>query len=165
MLKPQDIAVALQLMSSLGSKDSYPALGKMLRISASEAHAAVKRATLSGLLDKNRQPNRRALLEFLVHGLKYSFPAERKGITRGIPTSIAASPLSAEFLDDDLPPVWPHPRGNARGEGLVPLYKSAPDAALENPNLYEWLAIIDAVRSGRARERALATSELERRLK
>lgn len=164
MLKPQDVAVSIRLLLANGTEFSYPSLGAALHLSASEAHAAVKRATVSGLLGKDRIPNRQALLEFLVHGLKYAFPPERKGIARGIPTSIAALPLKAEFVGSDLPPVWPHPSGSVRGEGLQPLYKSAPDAALEDPAMYEWFAIIDAVRSGRARERALATAELKRRL-
>jgi hypothetical protein len=86
------------------------------------------------------------------------------GITRGVPTSYAAPPLKAQFAQGDLPPVWPHPEGSARGEGLAPLYKSAPSAAMRDPHLYEWLALVDAIRAGRARERKLATREVERRL-
>jgi len=66
---------------------------------------------------------------------RYVFPPEWKGVTRGVPTSYAAPPLSAKFAVGDLPPVWPHPAGTSRGEGLVPLYKSAPDAALRDPVL------------------------------
>lgn len=98
-----------------------------------------------------------ALCEFLVHGLRYAFPAERSGVTRGVPTSYAAPPLKAHFGHGELPPVWPHPEGTARGEGLAPLYKSAPSAALRDARLYGWLALVDAVRAGRARERKLAT--------
>jgi hypothetical protein len=47
---------------------------------------------------------------------------------------------------------------------LVPLYRSAPDAALRDPALYEWLALVDALRSGKARERRMAGEELARRL-
>ncbi len=103
-------------------------------------------------------------MEFFIHGLRYVFPPVWLGVTRGIPTSYGAPPLSKEFAAGDLPPVWPHPEGTLRGEGLVPLYRSVPEAALRDAHLYEWLAIIDALRSGRARERALATKELQRRL-
>lgn len=108
--------------------------------------------------------NKSALLEFLIHGLRYVYPAERLGITRGVPTSYAAAPLNAQFSIGELPPVWPHPEGTVRGEGLQPLYKSVPGAALRDPDLHAWLALVDAVRSGRAREREAATRELSRRL-
>jgi len=69
-----------------------------------------------------------------------------------LPSEIAVS--------NDLPPVWPWRDGNTRGVGLEPLYKNAPHAALRDPALYELLALLDAIRDGRARER-----DLVRRLK
>jgi hypothetical protein len=47
-----------------------------------------------------------------------------------------------------------------RGVAFAPLYKMAPIAALRDPVLYEQLALIDAIRDGRARERQLAEQEL-----
>jgi hypothetical protein len=47
---------------------------------------------------------------------------------------------------------------------LAPLYRSAPEAALRDPQLYELLVLVDAMRAGRARERKLASDELGRRL-
>ncbi len=165
MLKPQDIVICLRLIDAESDQRTLPRLAEATGISASEAHAAVKRATKSGLLDaEDRSVRKEALREFLVHGLRYVFPPEWRGVTRGVPTSYAAPPLKARFAESDLPPVWPHPQGTARGEGLAPLYRSAPAAALRDPQLYEWLALVDAVRAGRARERKLATHEIERRL-
>jgi hypothetical protein len=40
-----------------------------------------------------------------------------------------------------------------------------PHAALRDPALYELLALVDAIRDGRARERNLAERDLVRRLK
>jgi hypothetical protein len=45
-----------------------------------------------------------------------------------------------------------------------PLYKAAPTAARKDPKLYELLALVDAVRGGRARERTTAVRLLEKRL-
>jgi hypothetical protein len=164
-MKPQDILVSLRLLDATQTERAFPALASALGISASEAHAAVKRAARSGLVDaQSRSVRKDALREFLVHGIRYVFPPEWRGVTRGIPTSYAAPPLDKEFAASDLPPVWPDPEGTARGEGLAPLYKSAPRAALRDPKLYEWLALVDAVRGGRARERKLASQEIERRL-
>ena len=165
MLKQQDVLVVLKLISCDAGDRTFPRLAAALNMSASETHAAVKRATACGLLDPaTRTVRKPAVLEFLVHGLRYVFPPEWHGITRGLPTSYAAAPLKSHFGEGDLPPVWPHPEGTARGEGLVPLYRSAPDAALRDPALYEWLVLVDAVRAGRARERKLATTEITRRL-
>ena len=167
MLKPQDLLVALRLVANSDQvAPTFLALANELSMSSSEVHASVKRAAASGLLDETtRKPNRSNLLEFLTHGVRYVFPPERSGLTRGIPTSHAAPPLNQHFAESDLPPVWPHPDGTVRGEGFSPLYRSAPAAALQNSNLYEWLALVDALRGGRARERSLATKELTRRLK
>ena len=157
--------MVLKLASAPAGERTFPALAMALGMSASETHAAVKRAVASGLLDgTTRTVRKAALLEFLVHGLRYVFPPEWRGLTRGVPTSYAAAPLHSTIAAGELPPVWPHAEGTARGEGLAPLYRSAPDAALRDPKLYEWLALVDAVRSGRARERQLATKEIERRL-
>ena len=49
--------------------------------------------------------------------------------------------------------------------GLEPLYKSVPHAALRDPALYELLALVDAIRDGRAREGNLAERDLVHRLK
>jgi hypothetical protein len=43
------------------------------------------------------------------------------------------------------------------------LYPSAPAAALRNPALYENLALFDALRTGRARERNLAEELFEKK--
>jgi hypothetical protein len=51
-----------------------------------------------------------------------------------------------------------------RGVTFEPLHKSAPAAARKDPALYELLALIDAVRDGRVRERKLAEKELSTRL-
>jgi hypothetical protein len=166
MVKPQDIVVVLRLACAPMEERTFPRLSAALGMSASETHAAVKRAVASGLVDgATRTIRKTALLEFLIHGLRYVFPPEWKGVTRGVLTSYAAPPLAAHFSVGELPPVWPHPEGTSRGEGLVPLYRSVPSAALRDPEFHEWLALADAIRSGRAREKRMAAGELERRLK
>jgi hypothetical protein len=45
------------------------------------------------------------------------------------------------------------------------LYKQAPKAALRDPVLYELLALADALRDGRARERKLAEKLIVGRLR
>ena len=60
--------------------------------------------------------------------------------------------------------VWPSDKGRARGQAIEPLYPKAPLAAEKDAELYELLALVDAIRAGRAREQALAGRELETRL-
>ena len=60
--------------------------------------------------------------------------------------------------------MWPHKAGTVRGAAFYPLYPTVPDAALANPALYELLVLVDAVRGGSLRERALAVAELDKRL-
>ena len=167
-LKPQDILVLLKLIA-IGQQDwAYNRLAIELGMSPSEVHAAIKRSLESGLAlqrDKKIIPNVRNLEEFLCHGIRYVFVVERGGMTRGMPTAHAASPLDAVFLPDSEPiPVWPDAEGSARGLGFSPLYKSVPIAAKSDPKLYELLVLVDAIRGGRARERSYAINELKQRL-
>jgi len=186
-LRPQDIVVVLKLLANVGNSWSYAKLGEELAMSASHVFASVDRARTSRLLDfaiipprarpvrgatpsRDRKavlprPNRRNLKEFLIHGVKYAFPAERGGPTRGIPTAEAASPLKEHFPQDfPLPPVWPYAEGSVRGIEFSPLYKNAPQAALRDRELYKLLALVDAIREGRARERDTAIRELNTRI-
>lgn len=83
---------------------------------------------------------------------RYAFPAEIGPPTRGVPTSYAAPPLSRAIADaGGLPPVWPCPDGKVRGYSFVPLHKNVPEAALADERPYELLALVDAIRNGRAR--------------
>lgn len=162
-LKPQDLVAALKL--ALGPSLTYPQLAVALSLSLSEAHGAVKRAQAAGLLLSDRQPNRPAILEFVVHGVRYAFPPVRGGITRGMPTAHAVPPLVELIVQDNDPvPVWPDPQGEARGASFKPLYRGAPKAARADAKLYQCLSLIDALRGGRARERKLAKEHLTRLL-
>lgn len=164
-LKPQDILVALKLYLLKGELPPYSALATELGMSPAEVHAGVRRGIKSGLvLADSRQVNPHALQELILHGLQYVFPAERGPITRGMPTAHGAPPLRGRIRSDDLPPVWPDPQGEVRGEGFEPLYRSAPEAARKDEKLYRLLALIDALRGGRQRERNLARQELEKLL-
>jgi len=167
VLKPQDILVLLKLLSIGRSDWTYAWLGVQLDMSPSQLHVAVKRAIAAQLAVKKGErivPNRRNLLEFLVHGIKYVFVPELGELTRGMPTGYAAPPLVNQFGSDEPPPVWPTADGSVRGQAFSPLYSLAPGAAAKDPMLYELLALVDAVRGGRARERDLAIKELSERL-
>lgn len=141
---------------------TYEGIASKLGISVSEAHAAAKRAQGAGLL-LGREVNRRALLEFIEHGIRYVFYAERGPVVRGMPTGVGASPLRGHFQASEVP-VWPMARGTVRGYALAPLYRSVPAAAEADRDLYEVLALVDAIRDGGTRERSMAMEELRSRL-
>lgn len=150
------------------NRPPYGAIAAELKMSASEIHSAVQRLKSSRLLhgsEMNEKPNLSALEEFLIHGVKYAFPATRGGMTRGMPTSYAAEPLCRLIKAGSEPvPVWADSSGTTRGIALAPLYKTVPEAAKRDSLLYERLALIDAIRDGRARERNLAEKELKKSL-
>ena len=168
VLKPQDILILLKLVS-LGSRDSsFAALADSLRMSPSEVHAGLRRAQRARLYaEVTRQPIVDNLSEYLIHGVKYSFPADIGGKTRGMPTSYAAPPLNTQIEagDEPLPPVWPVADGAVAGVSFSPLYKSAPAAAALDSQLYELLCLVDGIRSGRVREQKIASSLLLQRIK
>ena len=64
----------------------------------------------------------------------------------------------------ELPPIWPHPLGDTRGLMLEPLHQIVPEAALRDSDLWERLALVDALRAGDARARGLAEGLLRERL-
>jgi len=164
VLKPQDVVVVLKLLGYRGQRPSFAQMAKELAISSSEVHAAMKRAQAAGLLhgpELSNQAIEQALEEFLIHGVKYAFPVERGGPSRGVATAHAAKPLNQLIAPGDEPiPVWPYAKGESRGIAFAPFYKLQPVAALQDPLLYVELALIDAIRGGRARERRLAENEL-----
>src|SRR3954462_13585569 len=95
-LKPQDVYVVLKIVAAGLHRAPYSHLAVDLSMSASEVHACVKPAHVSGFLHGSAlddRPNIAALEEFLIHGLKYVFPAERGELTRGVATSYGAPPL------------------------------------------------------------------------
>lgn len=161
-LKPQDVVVLLKLVRRSDGW-TYRQLATELCLSVGEVHNSLDRAAHAQLFDaETRRPKVRALEEFLIHGVKYAFPAERGSITRGMPTSYAASPLNMQFASNegDYPPVWADPEGEVRGYKLNPLYDIVPKVAKLDLKFYELLALVDAIRDGRARERKLAADHL-----
>lgn len=167
-LRPQDVVILLRLSLAKDEIPSYAALATELGMTASEVHAAVERAVAAQLARKESgKPTviLAALRTFLLHGARYTFPATQGSLSRGIPTGYAASPLNELIRAGNDPiPVWPSKDGTARGIALYPLYPSVPQAAMRNQALYELLALFDGVRAGSARERALASELLEKKL-
>ncbi|MDP2677704.1 MAG: hypothetical protein Q8O85_03125 [Rhodoferax sp.] len=208
-LKPQDFVVALKLVAWGDQRWTYARLAQELGLSTSEAHGAVKRGLVAGLLLQNRgalsqpvegasvaalsvqepagiyrmtrrrvrrtalasddvvaadnsvRPHAHNLAEFALHGAKYAFPGVRLPLAVGVPTSHSAPAFAGVFAPGSTDFVWPHPNGSVRGVGVEPLHPSVPFAAMQDVKLYELLALFDALRVGKARERGMALERLQ----
>lgn len=186
-MKSQDIVILLKLVSLQLQEDegrledfswhsnredpySVRGLEASLKISKTEVNASINRSLASGLAIKDRErgrakPNKRGLFEFIVYGLKYAFPAKPGAMVRGMPTAFGA-PMLREMLmsgGEELY-VWPYAKGKDKGQKIEPLFKTVPEAVIRDERLYEYLALVDAIRLGRQREAGLAADHLEQRL-
>lgn len=159
MLLPGDLPVALQL--GLMPAPSYEALSAAVGISTSMAHRAVQRLERASLvITPHRRLAVQPFMDLVRHGLRHVYYAEVGPEALGVPTAHAVGRL-ADAIVSDRPYVWPSVRGRVRGDSITPLFSGAPELPDTNPTLYEALALIDAVRVGRVRERRLATEFLE----
>ena len=113
-----------------------------------------------GVLDNPVRPHSKQLADFALYGAKYAFVADKEPMTIGVPTSHSAPAFAGVFAPGSDDYVWPHPNGTVRGIGVEPLHPSVPFAAMQDAKLYEMLALFDALRVGRARERGMAHKRL-----
>ena len=159
-----DVYVWLKLCGNSGGK-TYAQLGQELGMSASEVHAAMRRGGEAGLVKpESKRVVREAFVDYLLHGVRYAFPAVPGRVVRGMPTGYSAPCLAGEFAEVDLPVVWEDPQGSVRGQSVEPLHPSAAEASRRDEAFYQVLALVDAVRCGRARERSAAAARLKKLL-
>jgi predicted transcriptional regulator len=163
-MRPHDIVVLLKIAAKKDAPWMMKDLSVELGISASEISESLNRSAIAGLIaqDKKRLMQL-AILDFLVHGLRYVYPQKPGAKTRGIVTAHSALPLNKEIAGNDLY-VWPYSEGNVRGESIEPLHPKVPEACLKDAAFYEYMALCDVLRVGRAREKNLAIEELKKRL-
>ncbi len=166
VLTTKDMLVVIKLFCQGDEPWTQGQLAQEIGLAPSQVSYSLARLAAARLFNKTlRSVVRPALEEFLIHGVKYAFPAQRGGVTRGLPTAYAVPPLSDLIRQpDEPPPVWPTVHGTVRGYAFEPLDEHVPAAALRDGRLYELFALVDALRDGRARESTLAATELKARL-
>ena len=186
-MRPQDIAIIMAIIADSmtpnkwsnieDSSNDAPVLdfvkipmsnkkiSQILQISESEVSESLYRSSFSGLIDntKRKKVNQKALLDFLLYGIKYVFPTRPASFGRGIATAHSAEPLKGFILSEENY-VWDYPEGNIRGQIIEPLYPTIPSVSMQNNNLYKLLSLIDGIRTGTARTVKIASQELEKRL-
>jgi hypothetical protein len=159
--------VASTPLASWSEGYSLRALSASLGLSKSEVSNSIARCRESGMLTNDFDTglvkvNRRALLKITEHALKYFFPVKPGAMVRGIPTGFAAPALSKSIKSaGGLIPVWPDALGTERGQAIVPLYKTVPEAVKRDRTLYHYLALADAIRLGGPRECGVAINILK----
>jgi hypothetical protein len=164
VMRPQDIVVVLKLILEQNNSWNQTSLARDLHLSQSEISESIARSSYARLVfDKGRMVQRQAIIDFIQYGLPFVFPQQPGNVQRGFPTAHSALPLSEEIVGEEKY-VWPSIKGTARGQSILPLYPSVVQVIQSDTLLYELLALIDAVRVGRARERSLAMDMIKSRL-
>ncbi len=163
-MKPQDIVILLKIIAMDNGNWQQKPVAEALIMSQSEISQSVARMQYAGLLFENgKKVMRSAFLEFLQHGISYVFPQKPGAMVRGVPTAHSALPLNKIILSQENY-VWPSAKGKIRGQSIIPLFPTVPDAAVKDSQLHELLSLVDALRIGKVRERNLALTELTKRI-
>jgi hypothetical protein len=166
-LQPVDVLVAVKLAAHPEAQPSVRQLGQELGLSKSAVAYSLRRLGELHLvvdIDGHRRINKIALSECLEHAVRWIAPARVGDYELGLPTAHASTVLAAKFAGDEDPVVMPLAHGPVRGRAVTPLHPLAPAAAARDAKLHELLALVDAFRVGRARDRQVAAVELRARL-
>ena len=164
-MRPQDVVILLKIISFGKEPFLLKDLSIQLRISSSEVSESINRSVMAGLIAEDKKtPMRKVIYDFLIYGLPFVFPQQPGAMVPGIPTAHSAPPLNKEFKNSELF-VWQDAKeGKVRGQKIEPFHPGQIKAAKEDKNLYELLALSDALRVGRAREKKMAAIELKKRI-
>ena len=172
MLKPVDLYVLSGLLALPGpagwasaSEQAWTQalLAAALYLPQAAVSRAMQRLEEVALVDRKQRTVRRSAAEgLLLHGVPYLLPVRLGPPTRGVWT-VHAEPLRDALVGDGAY-VWPDEEGDDVGVAFAPLHAAVPRAARAHPSLHVFLALVDAVRVGRVRERALAAQALRERI-
>ena len=163
-IRPHDIVILLKMITIKKHSWYLKDLAEELKISRSEISESLNRSLIAGFISQDKKKvDKESVLEFLTHGLKYTFPEEPGKIINGYSAAYSAAPLYHVFRSE-ANYVWPHKNGNRKGHVIRPLHKNAPMACMNDNKLYELLALTDVIRIGTRREKDKAVQELRRRI-
>lgn len=168
-LKPHDLMTVLKLVSIGATQWSYRDLSEAVGLSVGGLHKSLHRLKEAALVydrDGDIKVASRKLLYFVIHGAATVFYPQRGQISRGMPTALSAPIVRAcgKFSSDAEAVIWPTTNGEVRGESLLPLYPSAPQAAAADEKLYELLSLFDVIRIGKGKDRKVAADLIEKKI-
>lgn len=163
-MRPQDIVILLKIALQKDSDWFIKDLAYELGISQGEVSESLNRSVYAGLLASDKKTlMTEAFMDFLFYGFRYIFPQRPGREVRGLPTAHSAPPLKG-LIQSEKVYVWPFLKGSVKGFCIEPLHPGVPEACLRDANLYELLALADALRAGKIREQNLAMEEIKKRL-
>ncbi len=173
-LKAQDVLVACKLFALGDTPWTYASLAASVDLCVGEVHAVLKRCRSAQLVVPVRDTeivSKKHFHDLLVFAAPRIFYSVRGNLDTGWPTAYHLPTLLDEFeglrpvsLKAAIPIVWPDPKGPVRGETLLPIYPTAPEAARKDAALYELLALADVIRLGDIKYRKKATELLEKKI-
>ena len=166
MLKPQDIFLLVKF-NLLTEPQTQVGLATDLFISASEVNAGIKRLLQAHLLKVKSdywQVDQKSMMDFLVYGLVFCFPAQRGEPTVGVRVDPEWGRFKSRSTWLEMLPVWPDAEGKQSGFSLKPLYHSVPKACRCDFALYQWLMVIDTLRDWQNPNRSIAKAWLKSQL-
>jgi len=163
-MRPQDIVVLLKIVLMERSDWQFQDIARALYISPAEVSESLHRSSLAGLVNHDRRKvHRMSFFEFLQYGMPYVFPQSPGPMTKGMATGHSHHYFSHSIISNDLY-VWPEAGGKDYGQAIEPFYPNQVKAAKGDDRLYETLAVLDVIRTGRTREKRIAIDYLNKLL-
>jgi hypothetical protein len=160
-MRPQDIVVLLKIVLMGEREWQFLDLARSLYISAAEVSESLNRSSFAKLVNHDRKKvHRNSFFEFLQYGMPYVFPQSPGPLTKGMATAHSHPNFSNQIISNQLY-VWPMVGGQDYGQAIEPFYPNQVMAAKEDPRLYEALAMLDVIRTGRTREKQMAINYLQ----
>jgi DNA-binding MarR family transcriptional regulator len=163
-LLPADVLVAMKVAAHPDDSASVRQLGDELGMSKSAVAYSLRRLHALDLVKERegggRRINKLTMRDLLENAVRWIAPARVGDFELGLPTAHSAEVLARNLMGDADPLVMPLAHGPARGRAVSPLHRLAPRAAAKDAQLHRLLAVVDALRIGRARDRKVAAAEL-----
>jgi len=169
MLRSLDIVLLTAMLGiEPDERETFAQLATHLHSSAASISRSVSRLQEAGLVRRQRSGSltpadyiidRHAMHELLTHAIRYFMPTTLGLPHVGVATAHAGPDLSQRIRATE-PYVWPTPDGDAYGPTVEPLEDCVPTVARAHPFFYRVMALVDAGRVGRVRERTLAAELL-----
>ncbi|NCI50924.1 hypothetical protein GWC95_13405 [Sediminibacterium roseum] len=159
-MRPHDVVILLAIITKKKDPWLVKDLAAELCISQSEVSESLNRSHFGGLfIPQLRSVNRLTFFEFLKAGLPCVFPTKPGMMVNGIVTAHSHPVMKKRIVSSELY-VWPELGGKDRGFAIDPFYEKQVLAAKKDDELYKLLAMVDALRVGRTRERTIAAEIL-----
>ena|SRR5688572_8242367 len=143
-MRPQDIVVLLKIvvLAQTGNDWLKKDLADTLNLAESDITKVCERLRFTGLIVGTRVQSL-TFYEYLIYGLKATFPPSLGPEVRGLLTGSGALPES-NIAGSDY--VWAHAEGKTKGTSITPLYSEVVFASEKDHNLYLALSACEMLR-------------------